>query len=102
MNKLLNMLGLAKRAGKVSTGSFICEKMIKSKSAKLIVLAVDAAENTKKAITNSCSFHNIKIIEYSDMSALGRAVGASAPRAVISVNDSNFANAILDIYISIE
>ena len=27
MNKLLNMLGLAKRAGKISTGSFICDIM---------------------------------------------------------------------------
>ena len=46
MNKLLNMLGLAKRAGKISTGSFICEKMIKSGDARLVILANDASDNT--------------------------------------------------------
>ena len=100
MIKLLNMIGLAKRAGKVSTGSFICEKMIKSRTAKLVVLASDASENTKKTIGDGCKFYGVKMIETADMDALGHAVGADALRAVISVNDSNFANAILDIYLN--
>lgn len=102
MNKLLNMLGLAKRAGKISTGSFICEKMIKSNNARLVVVAKDASKNTKKAIFDACGYHKVRIMEYSDMLSLGNAVGAGAPRAVVSVNDNNFAKAILDIYISIE
>lgn len=92
------MLGLAKRAGKVSTGTFICEKMIKSKTAKLIILAEDASANTAKTIKDACNYNNIKMIQCSNMSDLGHFVGAGADRAVISVNDNNFANAILDIY----
>lgn len=102
MRKLLNMLGLAKRAGKISAGTFICEKSIKSNTAKLVVLARDASENTKKSITNSCEFYNTRLIEISDMDSLGHSIGAKAPRAVITVNDNNFAKAIMDIYISIE
>ncbi|MEE1350463.1 MAG: ribosomal L7Ae/L30e/S12e/Gadd45 family protein [Clostridia bacterium] len=98
MNKLLGMLGLAKRAGKVSTGTFICEKMIKSRMAQLVILAGDASENTKKAISDSCNFYGIKLIEYSNMDELGHYVGAKAPRAVVSVNDENFAKAICDIF----
>lgn len=98
MKKLLGMLGLAKRAGKVSTGTFICEKMIKSKTAKLIILAEDASANTAKTIKDACNYNNIKMIQCSNMSDLGHFVGAGADRAVISVNDNNFANAILDIY----
>ena len=98
MKKLLGMLGLAKRAGKVSTGTFICEKMIKSKSAKLVILASDASDNTKKTINDACLHYGVKLIECSDMSELGHWVGASADRAVVSVNDNNFAKAIQDIY----
>lgn len=98
MKKLFGMIGLAKRAGKISTGAFICEKMIKSCRAKLVILAGDASENTKKSIKNSCEYYKVNIIEISDMASLGHATGGG-DRAVVSVNDNNFAKAILDIYI---
>ena len=101
LNKLLGMLGLAKRAGKISTGSFICTKEIRSRRAKLVLLAGDASDNTKKAISDSCRYYDVKLIEFSDMASLGHATGGG-DRAVISVNDYNFAKAILDIYISSE
>ncbi len=102
MRKLLNMIGLAKRAGQIATGSFICEKLIKARTAKLVVLACDASDNTKKAIRDACEFYNVPLIEVSNMDSLGHAVGAQALRAVITVNDENFAKAIADIYSSIE
>lgn len=92
------MLGLAKRAGKVSTGTFICEKMIKSRTAKLIILATDASDNTAKTIKDACAYNNVNWIECSEMSELGHFTGAAADRAVVSINDNNFAKAILDIY----
>ncbi len=98
MKKLLGMLGLAKRAGKISTGTFICEKMIKSKKARLVILASDASSNTEKQIKDACTYYNIKLIKCLNMSELAHAVGAGADRAVVSVNDNNFAKAILDIY----
>ena len=101
IERLLNMIGLARRAGKVSTGAFVCEKMIKSRRARLVILACDASENTKKAVTDSCRFYNIRVIEISDMESLGHITGGG-DRAVVSVNDNNFAKAISDIYISSE
>ncbi len=101
MKKLLGMLGLAKRAGKISTGSFICLKMIKSSRARLVIIATDASDNTKKSIKDSCKFYNIKSFEISDMAALGHATGGGE-RAVVSVNDDNFARAISDIIILAE
>lgn len=95
-NRFFGMLGLAKRAGKVSTGAFVCDKMIRSRKARLVILACDASENTKKSVTNSCNYYNIKLIETADMAALGHATGGGE-RAVVSVNDDNFAKAISDI-----
>ena len=101
LNKLFGMLGLAKRAGKVSTGAFVCDKMIKSGRARLVILAGDASQNTKKSVRDSCRYYKIKLIEISDMAALGHATGGG-DRAVVSVNDNNFAKAISDIYILCE
>ena len=61
-----------------------------------MILASDASENTKKSVTNSCNYYNIKLIETADMAALGHATGGGE-RAVVSVNDDNFAKAISDI-----
>ena len=39
MNKVMGMLGLAKRAGKVQTGEFLCDKAIKNGQSQLIKIA---------------------------------------------------------------
>lgn len=93
--KSLKMLGMAKRAGKVSTGEFICTKSIKSGQAKLVIIAEDASENTKKSVTNSCKYYHVQYTEGGTMAELGKYTGSSE-RAVVSVNDNNFAKAILD------
>ena len=66
------------------------------------MLATDASENTRKTISDSCLFYNRELIEILDKDTLGHWVGAKAPRAVVTVNDDNFAKAIKDIYLSIE
>ncbi len=91
--KLLGLIGLAKRAGKVSSGEFICKQSIKSKKAKLVIIARDASSNTKKSIKNSCAFYKVKYIECATMQDLGKFTGGGE-RAVISINDENLAKAI--------
>ena len=97
MDKVLSMIGMAKRAGKTSTGSFICEKAIKNGSAKLIVLAVDISENSFKSIKNACEHYNVRYITYGDKDSLGTFTGGG-DRAVVSINDDNFAEAVLKKY----
>lgn len=94
-DKVLSMIGMAKRAGKVRTGEFICGKEIKNRSAYLVIIARDASDNTKKAITDSCRYYKVKYIEYGTKQELGQFTGGGY-KAVISVADNNFAKAILD------
>ena len=96
-DKLLSMTGMARRARKVSVGAFACQESIKKGEAKLVIIAADASDNTKKQFMDMCRFRNIKFIEYSDSEALGKCTG-TGERAVVSVNDNNFAAAISDIY----
>jgi len=94
MNKALGMIGLAKRAGKVVSGEFLCDKAIKSGESKLIIIAADISQNGKKAITDACNFYKVDSIEFATSKELGKYTG-SEKRTVVSVNDENFKNAIL-------
>lgn len=94
MNKVLGMLGLAKRAGKVQTGEFLCDKAIKNGQSRLIIIAADISENSRKAICDACNYYVVDYVEYGTANELGKITG-SERRVVVSVNDDNFKDAIL-------
>lgn len=48
--KVLNLLGMAQRAGKLVSGEDLSLKEIRNGTAKLVIVAVDASENTRKNI----------------------------------------------------
>ena len=59
MDRLLSLLGIAQKAGKIVSGGFLCEKAIKSREAKLVIIAEDAQKNTVSTISNKCTFYHI-------------------------------------------
>lgn len=93
MIDILGLIGLSKKAGKLSAGTFACETSIKSHDAKLIIIATDASHNSKKTIKDSCSYYKVPFVEFSDMDSLGKYSGGGQ-KAAVSVNDDNFATAI--------
>lgn len=95
-DKVLSMLGLARRAGKTKSGSFSAEKSVKSGKAALVIIAEDVSENTRKLFTDKCSFRKIPIFTYATMDALGNAIGSEG-RAVVSVEDPGFARALIKL-----
>lgn len=95
MDKVLGLIGIAKKAGRITAGSEMCEDMIRRGNSKLIIIASDISKNGYKAITDCCKHYNIKHITYGKKEDLGAAVGSEI-RTVISVNDEGFAHAIED------
>ena len=95
MEKILGFIGIAKRAGKVSVGTFVCESAIKSGASMLIIIAEDASEKTKKTLIDACEFYNVPFLEFSDMESLGRITGGGE-KVVVSINDEGFAKALND------
>ena len=93
-NKVLQMLGLAKRAGKVASGEFMTEKSVKEGKAYLVFVAVDASANTKKEFHNMCEFYKVPIYEYGNKEELGHAIG-NEMRASLAITDEGFAKTIL-------
>jgi ribosomal protein L7Ae-like RNA K-turn-binding protein len=95
IDKALNMISMAMKAGKLVSGEFACEQAIKDGSGCLCIVASDASNNTKKSFSNSCAFYEVKYIEYGTKESLGHAIGKEY-RASIVVCDENLSLSILD------
>ncbi len=95
-DKILFMLSIAAKAGKTSCGSFLAETAIKKNKAKLVIIADDASDNTKKQFNNMASYRKVPVLEYGTKSELGHFTG-NEERSVVAVTDINLANGIKDI-----
>ena len=94
MNKALQLLSLAQRAGKVASGEFKTEEAVKGGQASLVIIASDASDNTKKKFSDMCSFRKVPVIVYSDKEELGHYIGKEF-RATLAVTDGGFADKII-------
>lgn len=88
-NKVLRMIGLANRAGKVITGTELCEKAVKSGKAKLVILAKEASASTVKTFEN----FGIDIVFVESRELLGKYTGKEI-RTVAVICDEGFARVI--------
>ena len=99
--KVLNLLGLATRAGKTASGEFMTEKAIKSGKAYLVIVSEEASDNTsyrdngntKKMFENSCAYYKVPVYQFGMKEELGHAMGKEM-RASLAVLDSGFAKAL--------
>lgn len=92
-DKVLSMLGLATKAGKVVSGEFSTEKAIKSGKAYLVMVAEDASNNTKKEFSDSCSYYQVPFVIYGTKETLGHCIGKQM-RASLAVVDAGFGREI--------
>lgn len=93
MNKVLQLLGLAMRAGKIVSGEELVLKEVRSGNARLVILAIDAAKNSEKKMTDKCATYNVPILRYGSRTELGNAIGKEE-RVILAITDSGFANSI--------
>lgn len=92
-DNLKGILGLCRRAGKMSIGHDAAVSSIKQRKAFLNITCRDASERLKKEIADECSFQNRNIpyvdAEF-DMKELSLCIGTRA--GVISIDDRGFAD----------
>ncbi|MDD4124419.1 MAG: ribosomal L7Ae/L30e/S12e/Gadd45 family protein [Eubacteriales bacterium] len=76
MDKILSALGLCRKAGKLPFGTDAVLKEIRVKKARLVLIAFDSSDSTKKCITDKAVFYGVKyeIINYT-RKELGSALG---------------------------
>ncbi len=94
MKQLLFSIGLARKAGKVAVGTdAVCDE-IRKNNIKLVISASDISDNTKKKISDCCTYYRIQL-HFCELSkeALGHAIGKPFA-ACIGITDQNLSRLI--------
>ena len=94
--KAYGYLGLAARARRAVSGEFQTEAAIKNGSAKVVILAEDASENTKKHFRDMCTFRNIPVVFLGTREELGHNIGREF-RSSVAVTDPGLAEAMIKV-----
>ena len=91
-DKLLSLLGLARRAGRLACGHDAAVEAIVKNRAFLCLCSADASERLERELRHACTFEQ-KHIPFArlnvPMAALSKAIGTKA--TVVTVNDRGFA-----------
>jgi ribosomal protein L7Ae-like RNA K-turn-binding protein len=92
-NKIFSYIGLAAKAGYIASGEFTTEKAVKEGKAKLVIVAEDASNNTKKMFTNMCTYYKVPIYFFGEKTKLGHAIGKEF-RASLALYDKGLADMV--------
>lgn len=95
-DKVLSLLGLARRAGKLTLGFDPVIESVKSGQSRLVLITSDISAKTKKELEYSLrdSETVLRSMAY-DVKETGSAIGKNAK--IISVNDDGFANSVIKL-----
>ena len=97
-SKFLSMLGLAKRAGALITGTDLVTKALPSGKICLVIYAENSSQNTEKKITDKCKFYGTQCVkaEYAAQD-IAHAIGKLSSTCAIGVSDENFSKELLTL-----
>ena len=95
-DKILSLLGLATRSGSTVSGEFMVEKSVKAHRVKLVFVAEDTSDGSKKNYSDMCNFYHVPIFFYGTKETLGHCIG-KAMRAAVAVTDEGFANRMIEL-----
>ena len=96
--KVIGYLGLSMKAGKLILGADACEEAIQKRKVKLMIVAEDASERTKKKFQMLCESNKIEYIEWGKIEKISKAIGKNN-KAVIGMKDKSLSEAIKKVII---
>ena len=98
-DKFLSLLGMARRAGKLSLGHDAAISSVVKNKARLCVVSAEGSDRLKREMEHACSYQGknipLLITDYT-IQELSAAIGSKA--AVVTVDDEGFAKALNDRY----
>lgn len=94
--KILGLLGLCARAGRLVLGTpMICESLKAKKEILMVLMAEGVSENTRKRLSDRCGFYGVRLESVKVTTAeLAHALGKSGELAAVGVTDPNFASGL--------
>jgi ribosomal protein L7Ae-like RNA K-turn-binding protein len=96
-DRLMNLLGLARKAGKLELGSEAVKQTVRRRRAALVLLCADLSPKSAQSIREEAEKAGVKAMELpAGMDTVQAALGQRA--GVLAVKDSGFAEALLKLY----
>lgn len=95
-NKILGLIGLATKAGKISFGTEAVKESVLRKKAKLVIIAEDASDRLKNVFIQLCEKCRIPIATFCTIEEISKAIGKEN-KSVICIKDKNFSEEIYKI-----
>lgn len=93
-NKIYSLLGLATKSRNLVSGEFMTENAVKAKKATLVIVSIDASDNTKKMFSDMCDFYHVPLVLYGTKDELGHAMGKEL-RASLAITNKGFASSVM-------
>lgn len=94
-NKILNLLGIARRAGKIISGEGIVLNAVKKGKVKFLLIASDAGAATTKKFINKTNYYQIPVNDKLTKSDISDAIGQS--RTIVGITDNGFARKLNEL-----
>lgn len=82
------------RSGKLISGTDACIEYVNKKKIKVLIVAEDASDRTKKKFNEISRVENVPIYEMFNIEMLSKAIGKKN-KAVIGITDVNFSKEII-------
>lgn len=96
INKVNGLLGLSAKARKIISGTDVVLEKLNNGKVKLVIVATDASDKTKKNMRYYSSKAKVPIYIYGTIFENSKVIG-ERNKAVLGIIDINFANAIIKV-----
>lgn len=94
-DSLYRIIGLAKRANKIVSGSGLFDA-IRSKEVYLVLICSDASDRTQKQLSDKSSYYQIEVWMIGQSDQLSLAIGQSN-RVAVGISDRGFARKCVEM-----
>ena len=95
-NRVLGLIGIAMKAGKISFGTESVKEATLKKKAKLVIIAENGSDRLKKEFIQLCEKCKVPIATFCTIEQISQAIGKQN-KAVICIKDKNLSEEIYKI-----
>ena len=91
--RVLGMLGISAKAGKIVCGTDATTQDIEKHKVKLVIVAVNASDKTKKNMRYICDKNNVPVLEFGDIDEISKTIGKNN-KAIIGIKSKSLSEEI--------
>ncbi len=98
LNKIKTLMGFASKSGNISSGQEQVVRAVRMGKAKLVIMALDVSNNSRKMLKDKCTYYGVDLIEIMEREEISKCIGKKN-KTCVSINESGFAESIMKNYL---